>query len=384
MIKKISILLLLVAVFTLALWNKSISQSGNQQWMEDQIQEDLSFFSKEDLNPERIGTSFENAPLGQKLVHFQIKEGKIYWKRNWENEESLDRIVKVCKALSLVNNRSLLPNADFLLTVNDGMGYLSSDQDQNQYLPIFAFAKKAESKNAILIPDPLSEIFSRTRVKSFGLEKMKPKNFWSQKIEKAFWRGGTTGGQYVADNWYQMPRVQLSLLSQYYPDEIDAGFSVFCQVSPDAKEEMLKTLPLHKWVGHKTHLKYKYLVIADGNTCTYPRFYLGLFSGSVVFKDQTENYQWFYRALKPYEHYIPVKADFSDLPEKVKWAKEHDKEAKKIAKNATRFINQNLKSYHIHSYIGKLLTDYSKLQDSDIEVANGMQQYMGLTFKSDK
>ena len=363
--KKIFIPFLLIAVFALALWNKQVNQSGDQTWVDDQIQEDLSFFSKEDLNPERISSSFYSAPSSQKLMHIQIKNGKVYWERNWEGDESFDRVTKVCKYLSIASKKGTLANVDFLLTVEDGMITPSST---SQYLPVFAFAKKQGVNNAILFPDPLTEIFARTRVRSIGFEKIKPKNFWSKKIEKAFWRGGTTGGQYLTDTWHQMPRTQLSLLTQYYPDDIDAGFSVFCQVTQDAKEEMLKTLPLHHWVGHKGHLKYKYLVVADGNTCTYPRFYLGLFSGSLVFKDQTDHYQWFYRALEPYKHYIPVQADFSDLPEKVKWAKENDKKAKQIASNATEFIKKNMQSHHIYAYIEKLLENYSKLQDCDFVV----------------
>ncbi|MCH9632059.1 MAG: hypothetical protein S4CHLAM6_03830 [Chlamydiae bacterium] len=372
MTKKILIPFLFIAAFALAIWGKQAVDPGNRKWMDDQIHEDLSFFSKEDLNPERISTSFHNAAPSQKLVHFQIKDSQLYWERNWKGDESFDRVQSVCQFLSVACKKRFLSNVDFLLTVEDGM---IVPLTANQYLPVFTFAKKQDVRNGILFPDHLTEIFARTRTKSIGFEKIKPKNLWSKKIEKAFWRGGTTGGQYLADTWHQKPRSKLSLLTRFYPDDIDAGFSVFCQMTEDAKKEMLKMLPHHKWVGHKGHLKYKYLVIADGNTCTYPRFYLGLFSGSVVFKDQTEHCQWFYKALKPYEHYIPVQADFSDLPEKVKWAKENDKKAKQIASNATQFINKNMKSRHIYAYIEKLLDHYSKLQDCDFVISQSAQLY---------
>lgn len=39
-----------------------------------------------------------------------------------------------------------------------------------------------------------------------------------------------------------------------------------------------------------------------------------------------------YMALKPWKHYVPIKRNLSDLLEKIEWAKEHDEEAKKIAK----------------------------------------------------
>jgi hypothetical protein len=40
-----------------------------------------------------------------------------------------------------------------------------------------------------------------------------------------------------------------------------------------------------------------------------------MISGSVPLKVDTTYAQYFSEALKPYEHYVPVKADFSNLVE---------------------------------------------------------------------
>ena len=39
----------------------------------------------------------------------------------------------------------------------------------------------------------------------------------------------------------------------------------------------------------------------------------------------------------PWEHYVPIKADLSDLREKFEWAESHPIEARQIAENGTRF-----------------------------------------------
>lgn len=373
--KKKFIPFILIAAFAVSALVHFSFKSKSLYWMMDQISEDLGCYSKEDLNPDRIETSYQSLLAKAKLVHFQIKGNQIYWKANFHGEGE-DRVRKVCIMLSKASRFKKLPDTDFLLTVHDGIISKSSKKTYPQYLPIFCFAKR-KGVHAVLFPDPLTESFARRRKKSIALEKMKPKHYWKNKKEVAFWRGGTTGGPFLIDNWYQMPRTQLALLTQYYPNEVDAGFSVHNKMPDNVKEEMLKCLPLVKWSNHKKHLQYKYLVVADGNTCTYPRFYLGLYSGSVVFKDQTDDYQWFYRALKPGKHFIAVSKDFSNLPEKVIWAKNNDKKVKQIARNSQKFIRRNLTSKHIYQYIVQLLNEYSKLQDSEVKVLDDMYLYQG-------
>ena len=46
-------------------------------------------------------------------------------------------------------------------------------------------------------------------------------------------------------------------------------------------------------------------------------------------KQESEYYEHFYRQLEPNKHYMPLKHDLSDVPEKVRWAKENDEKARK-------------------------------------------------------
>jgi len=45
---------------------------------------------------------------------------------------------------------------------------------------------------------------------------------------------------------------------------------------------------------------------------------------SVILKQDSHYYEFFYKQLRPYVHYIPVKADLSDLLDRIQWAKQHD------------------------------------------------------------
>ncbi len=56
---------------------------------------------------------------------------------------------------------------------------------------------------------------------------------------------------------------------------------------------------LSGYVKTEDSLQYKYLMDIDGNTCGYQRLYWTLLSNSLVFKQVTENKQWYYNALIP-------------------------------------------------------------------------------------
>ena len=63
-------------------------------------------------------------------------------------------------------------------------------------------------------------------------------------------------------------------------------------------------------------LQTKYPLNIDGTVAAY-RFPLLLAGGSAVIKQDSPYYEHFYRDVAPFQHYIPIKRDLSDLLEKV-------------------------------------------------------------------
>lgn len=55
-----------------------------------------------------------------------------------------------------------------------------------------------------------------------------------------------------------------------------------------------------------------------------------LAGNSVVLKQDSGYYEHFYYGLRPWEHYIPVRADMGDLLEKIQWARDHDEEVRRM------------------------------------------------------
>ena len=81
-----------------------------------------------------------------------------------------------------------------------------------------------------------------------------------------------------------------------------------------------------------THIfcwQYKYQLNVDGTVAAY-RFPYLMSSDSLVMKQDSIYYEYFYRDLLPWQHYIPLRSDLSDVLEQVKWAKEHDEEVRHV------------------------------------------------------
>lgn len=63
----------------------------------------------------------------------------------------------------------------------------------------------------------------------------------------------------------------------------------------------------------------------------------------------------YFPLLKPFYDHVPVKADLSDLKEKIEWCREHDAECKIIAENAKKVYDRYISKEGILDYMQVLL-----------------------------
>ena len=87
----------------------------------------------------------------------------------------------------------------------------------------------------------------------------------------------------------------------------------------------------------------------DGTVAAY-RFPFLLAGNSLVFKQSSKYYEFFYQDLEAGKHFISIKSDLSDLVEKVKWALENDSKAYKITRKARQYTRDNLMPQNIFCY----------------------------------
>ena len=65
--------------------------------------------------------------------------------------------------------------------------------------------------------------------------------------------------------------------------------------------------------------------------------------------------------MQPYQHYIPVLFDFSDLEDKLQWALNHDLEAEMIGAAAQEFAYSRVRNEDLLCYLWRLLLEYASL-----------------------
>jgi glycosyl transferase family 90 len=163
---------------------------------------------------------------------------------------------------------------------------------------------------------------------------------WAERDATIVWRGGTTGKGLIAtddlglDDLRVIPRTRLCLALRGMP-EVDAKLSHVVQsTEPERDRERLLAagifgdrLEASTWRGRK------FAIDIDGNSNAWSNLFTRLLLGCCVIKvgSQRGYRQWYYEDLRPFEHFVPVAADLSDLIEKIEWCRAHDRECAAIA-----------------------------------------------------
>ena len=195
---------------------------------------------------------------------------------------------------------------------------------------------------------------------------------WELKQDTLFWRGSKTGSSSEsADEALQGLRSrfiqyagELNAMNTTDSVPIDAGFTSygFSKGYENEEEKFKQIFPKASFVPIKDQFKFKYLMMLDGWSFN-ERLYRFLSSGSVMFR-ATAFDEWYEDLMKPWEHYIPIRLDFSDLAEKLHWVKTHDREARLIAERARQLATRHLNTRSHKCYMNRLLFEYAKIFNS--------------------
>ena len=189
-----------------------------------------------------------------------------------------------------------------------------------------------------------------------------PTTPWSERKPVAVFRGASTGcGTAIETN----QRLKLSLLSVQNPKIIDAGITKWNLRSRKVMNSpYLQTinLPYLQKLGiHKVNSltpdeqsQYKYIIHVDGHVSAF-RLGRELNSGSCLIIADSPYWMWFRKMLVPYEHYVPVKHDLSDLVKQINWCINNDKKCEEIAQMLENFtINIYKKMEFLTTYNNSL------------------------------
>jgi hypothetical protein len=187
---------------------------------------------------------------------------------------------------------------------------------------------------SVLVPDPDFYV-SQGYADSRG-----PSPAWSTRDSNIVWRGASTGRGVIAgdgmtpgdDRLIQRTRLCL-LLRQVAGTDVKLVNAI---QSPDPRRD-LQRLRAAGILGERISKEFwrerKFALDIDGNGNAWSNLFTRLLYGCCVIKiGSPAGYrQWYYDALRPFEHFVPVAPDLSDLVERIAWCRGHDAECAAIA-----------------------------------------------------
>ncbi|EDL95514.1 KDEL (Lys-Asp-Glu-Leu) containing 2 [Rattus norvegicus] len=335
-------------------WQKTLSCPAN----EPQIEQDFISFPSINLQqmlkevPKRFGDE------RGAIVHYTILNNHIYRRslgKYTDFKMFSDEIL-----LSLAR-KVTLPDLEFYINLGDWPLEHRKVNDTPGPIPIISWCGSLDSRDIIL---PTYDVTHSTLEAMRGVTndllsvQGNTGPSWINKTEKAFFRGRDSREE----------RLQLVLLSKENPQLLDAGITGYFFFQEKEKE-----LGKAKLMGFFDFFKYKYQVNVDGTVAAYRYPYLML-GDSLVLKQESPYYEHFYVELRPWKHYVPIKRNLSDLLEKVKWAKENDEEAKRIAKEGQLTARDLLQPPRLYCYYYRVLQKYAERQVSKPMIRDGMER----------
>ncbi|KAL3427079.1 capsule-associated protein [Phlyctema vagabunda] len=264
--------------------------------------------------------------------------------------------------------------------------------------------------NAFNVVHDLFPIFSQSKISSFS-DILYPSPWywygkvpyndkedyeWTEKKDRFYWRGSTTGGFSRDGGWRRQHRQRLvqkinavdqaKILTNTGTDEkevwevksaprsdfreiMDIFFSYVGQCDPGDCDAQKQFFDIKEQAKQQDAWKYKYLLDIDGNAFS-GRFYAFLKSKSLVYKLAVFR-EWHEEWLKPWVHYIPLSLRGDEWVEAVRWFAGETpgkKEAERIALQGRDWANKVLRNEDLEVWFFRLLLEYGRLVDDDREI----------------
>ena len=286
-------------------------------------------------------TTRKYGPFSDILVNMYILDKHQLYKC-YQNKKELKVFSPYCRDyidLAILHSEG---SANILHYIGDGLPYIP---DEMQKYPLIAKVRPLCSStnssnnnidftNKLCMKNEVMEtiLFPLNRKRHLGVASLVPANDipWEQKISNAVWRGKygkTTQGDTISDT----DNIKYALVSKHLNSSlVDAKFSKHTKDSP---RDMIDS-----YMDIKDQLAYKYIISIEGNDVSSGLKWM-LFSNSVVLTPPFTWESWSMEGiLKPFVHYIPLKADMSNVEEMIQWAETHPEETLLISERSTLFI----------------------------------------------
>lgn len=161
---------------------------------------------------------------------------------------------------------------------------------------------------------------------------------WSSRGDTITWRGGINGNGWLTYTLHDIDSpalLQRTRMVMQLKDHAGCDIRFVRQRGLELtfKADCERAGGFGTPISQDFWLNQKCAIDIDGYANTWSNLLVRMLFGCCVLKvgSQFGYRQWYYDALKPWEHYVPVAADLSDLKDKIEWVRTHNQEASQIA-----------------------------------------------------
>ncbi len=213
-----------------------------------------------------------------------------------------------------------------------------SDGDATSCAP---FAYSANRPEVVALPD--SSFFSSRAFSGMRTLATDTNVGWQDRAARVRWRGSTNGlgsRDYGSPDamWDQsiLPRIRMLMILRDTQDT-DAAFANVR--GADLRRRLERDGMIGERIPETDWINDKIAIDIDGTTNTWTNLMARWHLGCCVIKVESQGgfRQWYYDRIRPWEHFVPVRSDMSDLVEKIEWARSNDAQAREIAANGQAF-----------------------------------------------
>lgn len=319
-----------------------------------QIERDLNIWKQSGIKEDMINKS------KAKGIHYQVIAKKLYRQKDCSFpgrcegvEYFLLKVIDELPDLELVINIRDWPQVPMGPNRDD---HPHSDTGNKEVMPVFSFSKDPHLHHDILYPawafwsgGPAIDKYptgignwnkTRNLIRNHSLS-------WEQKMNMTFFRGSRTSPA----------RDPIITFSRNFPNFLDAKYTK--NQAWRSKADTLGHEPAPT-VAFEDHCNFKYLLNVRGVAASFRYKHLFL-CNSLVLNLGSDWIEFFYPALKPWVHFIPIKEDFSNFYEVITFIAANDNYAKVVSNRAFNFIWNYLTTESVTCYWKTLLQQYSEL-----------------------
>lgn len=282
---------------------------------------------------------------------------------------TLEREYGIIEVLKKLCDTRIVPNTTFFIAVGD-FPVLMRNKKKHPHCDRYT------GDYEDIYPKKLAKIFSRSIIRYLHNDLMFPTrdfidvvhnktkyvsstnhNFYGKK-SMAIFRGSLTGNNRTITN----TRICARMLSLKYPTYLDVHITrtfeyymyedVGCihTVIDDKRIYDEENCNKQNMTLEEQANKYKYILHIDGFVSAW-RLALEMLSMSTILKVYSDWEEHYYCGLIPWVHYVPVKADLSNLIQIIEWCRDNDDACFNIAKNAFIFATENFTNEKILDYV---------------------------------